>query len=359
MSERSQQKDLTIMNNEFRKMDEALTGMRPCNFGGLDLDRKECEYTWNDLEFNMNSFPLQADTAIIVTSYAGQLGWLKATLTAYRKTGAYVILAYDNTTYIWNNVDDADYMLHMFPRPIHHLLAHATVFKHKTYDADKRTGWFWDVWYAKAIISNLPNIKYVYCTNGDCIIDRPEGLKELPAILADGDLMSGQSEPGRTFHTADMFFKKEAFVRVLDYMTNRMKHSVMASQSPETLMNDAIVELNLKETLVKQPLDSKGDVDYYGKEDADSTWKEVLGFKNLYHSLEYRENNGLEPLDAKYFDPYKDWMYFRAEWRQSLCKYFETKDRRYLMQWWDMGKDSDYDRKYLPLEAYGNEPIYA
>jgi hypothetical protein len=346
------------MNNDFKKMDEALCGLRKVNFGGLDLDRKECEYTWNDMEFNMNSFPFQTDTAIIVTSYAGQLGWLKATLTNYRKSGALVILAYDNTSYIWNNIEDVDYYQHMFPRPIHYLLAHATVIKHKTYDADKRTGWFWDVKYAQSIINGFPNIKYVYCTNGDCIIEKPEGIKELPAILGDGDFISGQSTPGSTIHTANIFYKIDSFNKIMDYMSNRMKHSVMASQSPEGLLRDAVDELKLKETFAEQPLDKHGNIDYYGKEDADCTWKRVLGFKNLYHSLEYRENNGLEPLDAKYFDPYKDWMYFRGEWRQSLCKYFETKDRRYLMQWWDMGKDSDYERKYLPLEAYGKDPIY-
>lgn len=358
MSGKNQQKDLIFMNNEFQKLDRRLTGMEPFSFNQMDYDRKNCEYTWNDLEFNMNPFPLQTDTAIIVTSYAGQLGWLKATLTEYRKSGALIILAYDNTSYIWNNIEDGDYILTKFPRPLHYLLAHVVVFKHKTYDADKRTGWFWSVKYAQHIISGFKNIKYVYCTNGDCITERPEGFKELPEILGDYDFMSGQSEPGKTIHTADMFFKKEVFDAVMEYMSDRHEVSVMASHSPEALLRDAVDELKLKEKFLEQPRESTGQIDYYCKEDGDSTFKRVLGFKNLYHSLEYRENNGLEPLDSKYFDSFRNWSYFREDWRDTLCKYFETKDRRYLMMWWDRGKDSDYDRKYLKLEEYGKEPIY-
>ncbi len=349
------------MSKEYKELDEILTGLKPYNFSTLGseaYDRRENKYSWNDLEFNMNDAPYKSDTAIIVTSYAGQLGWLKATLASYRKTGCYVILSYDQPSQIWNNLDDTDYILRTLPRPIHYLLAHSVVFKHKTYEANKRTGWFWDVKYAQAIIKNFSNFKYVYCTNGDCIIEKPEGMKELSNILGDHDLMSGQSTPERTIHTADMFFKVEAFNKVMDYMSERMRFPIMGSQSPECLLRDAVNVLNLKEKFVDYPKLDDGSVDYYCTRNLDSTWKKVLGFRNLYAETEYRENNGLEPLSSEYFDNYKDWFYFRDEWRKSLCKYYETKDRRYLMQWWDMGKDSDYDRKFLPLEAYGTEPIY-
>jgi len=343
--------------NEITELDQMLCGILPNNFSGMDYDRTKSKYTWNDCEFNMNPRPLQGDTAIIVTSYQGQLGWLRATLESYRKSGAYVILAYDNPAFIWNNIDDSDYMQKMFPRPIHYLLAHSVVTKHKTYDADKRTGWFWDVWHAQGIIRNMPNIKYVYCTNGDCIIERPEGIAELPSILADGDFMSGQSMPGGTIHTANMFLKVDTFHKILDYMTGRMKHSIMASCSPEGMLRDAVDEIKLKETFVSQPILPDGSIDYYCIQNLDSTWKNVLGFRNLYGEFEYRENNGLEPLPSKYLDPFRDYFYFREDWRETVCMYYKTGDRRYLGMFWDRGKDSDYDRKYLPLEAYGGSPI--
>ena len=149
------------MTPEHKELNEILTGMKPFDFSNMDYDRTKCKYTWNDCEFNMNDVPYQSDTAIIVTSYHGQLGWLKSTLSSYRKSGHYVILSYDNPVYIWNNIEDSDYMVKMLPRPIHYLLAHSVVVKHKTYDADKRTGWYWDVQYARHIINGFKNIKII------------------------------------------------------------------------------------------------------------------------------------------------------------------------------------------------------
>src|SRR3990167_5546375 len=343
--------------NEIIKLDQMLCGIIPSNFSGLDYDRKNCKYTWEDLEFNMNDAPYHSDTAIIVTSYQGQLGWLKATLSNYRKSGHFVILAYDNPVYIWNNIDDTDYMLKMLPRPIHYLLAHSVVVKHKTYDADKRTGWYWDVKYAQNIINGFKNIKYIYVTNGDCIVEKPEGFQELKEILGDRDLMSGQSEPGKTIHTANILFSIKGFNAVMDYMSERMKFPIMASYSPEALLRDAVDCLELNEVFAEQPMDKDGQIDYYCKENSDSTWKRVLGFRNLYHEFEYHENNSLEPPSCfkDYMDSFKDYFYFREDWRETICMYWKTGDKRYLMQFFDRGKDSDYERKYLPLEAYGKE----
>lgn len=347
--------------NELTDIDQMITGLKPNQFGDLENDKRAgCPYTWLDLEFNANSAPYNSDTAIIVTSYHGQLGWLKATLESYRRSGHYVILAYDNPCYIWNNLDDPDWMLMHFPRPLHYLLAHSVVVKHKTFESDKRTGWYWDVQYARAIVNSFKNFKYVYVTNGDCLVERPEGFKELKDILGDGDLMSGQSEPGRTIHTADMIMSISGFNKIMDYMEKRMRYQVLASQSPEGMLRDAVDELGLKEVMAPvQPVGPDGAVDFYCTKNIDSTWKQVLGFRNLYAEFEYRENNGLEPLPAKYLDPYRDWMYFREDWRQTVCKFYETGDRRYLGMFWARGKDSDYEREYFPLEHYGPEPIYA
>lgn len=347
--------------NERQHMDEMFTGITPHRFDSLSSstnNRSLFPYTWDDIAFNMNSAPFEATTVIIVTSYHGQLGWLKSTLTSYRKTGAYVILAYDNPCYAWSHLNNNDYPARFLPHPSHYLLAHSVVVKHKTYDADKRVGWFWDVWYAQGIIRNMPNVKHVYVTNGDCILEKPEGLPELIKLLGNDDLMSGQSEPRSTIHTADFVLKVDAFHRVMDYMAERNRHHVMAGQSPEALLRDAVDVLQLKEKFVSYPIGKDGTVDYYCTQNADSTWKQLVGFRNLYHEFEYCENNGLVPPFREYMDPYRDWFYFRDGWRDTICKFYDTGDRRYLMQFWDRGKDTDTDRKFLPLEAYGADPIY-
>ena len=348
------------MNEEIKDLENILLKWVPfdyASFGSECTDRSRSKYSLNDFDFNLNNRVLRQDTAIIVTSYFGQLMWLKSTLSSYRKTDAFVILSYDNATCIWENIDDSEYILRMLPRPIHQLLAHASVVKHKTFDANKRVGWFWDVKYAQHIIRGFKNIKYVYVTNGDCILDRPEGMKEMPDILGDGDLMSGQSTPNGTIHTADMFFKADAFHKAVDYMSDRMKHYVLASESPECLMRDAVDELQLKETFIDYPILEDGSIDYYCTNNLDSTYKRVLGFRNLYAEQEYRENNRLEPIEKEYMDDFHNWTYCPTAWQETICQYYATGDRRYLYMWWDRGCDTDTERRYHPVEYYGNEPI--
>ena len=357
------------MSKEIKDINEKFVGLQPHDFStfGPHVETRfdklfHSEYTWNDSYMNINDYPHHTDTAIIVTSWCGQLRWLKAALESYRRSGAYVILSYDILFNVWDGDLEADNKFFtMLPRPLHHLLAHSVVFKHKTYDADKRTGWFWDVKYAQGIINMFPNIKYVYCTNGDCIIEKPDGFPKLIEILGDGDLMSGQTQNG-LIHTADVLYKKEAFNKIVDYMTDRCKVTVIGGQSPEMLLRDAVNVLKLKETVApKQPIDARDgvSVDFYGTQNADSTWKEVLGFRNLYGEHEYRENNALEPLPKEYADSFHNWLYYPSHERETICKYYETGDRRYIYQHWDAGDDSWYNRLYYPLDHYSKTPIYA
>ena len=329
---------------------------------GNNCETRESGYNWYDLCFNLESFPFYTDMAIIVTSWAGQLRWLKRTLQSYRLTGKYVILAYDTPLYHFDESTKTDgFFIKNMPRAIHYLLAHSVVFKHRTIDNSKRTGWFWNAYYSKGLVNLFPNIKYVYITNGDCIIEKPEGINDLAILLGEYDFMSGQSEEGRTIHSADMIFKVEAFNKLMDYMASRHKSPVWGSISVECLINDAVKSLGLRvKHADKQPIDpSDNSVDYYCKYGGDSTFRDVIGFRNLYAEAEYRENNALEPLPGEFYDNYMDWIYMPDCLRGTVCKYYDTGDRRYLYKFWDEGEDSWYNRLFMPLEAYGKEPIYA
>jgi len=351
------------MNDELKDLDLRACGIKSFerDYGWNNTTRENAQYSWNDVLLNLNTLPLDTDMAIVVTSWRGHLKWLKASLSSYRLSGKYVILSYDMPFFSFDvSLNTPEYATTYLPRAAHFLLAHSVVFKHKTYDADKRTGWFWDVKYARALINEFKNIKYVYVTNGDCCWDKPEGTKELVELLGDCDLMSGQSIAGGVIHTAAVLYKIEAFNKIVDYMTERMKVSIIASQSPEHLLRDAVLSLNLKEKIApKQAMGDDGTVDYYTQQNQDSTWKDILGYRNLFHEHQWKENNALEPLDKKYLDGYNNWMYFDGTDRETLCKYYETNDRRYLYQWWDRGEDSWYNRLFYPIECYGKDPIYS
>lgn len=329
------------------------------NFG-QGMERRGADgLSWYDLSINCNSTPHDAKIAIIVTSYWGQLKWLKATLSAYRQVpGAFVILAYDNPFYAWVPKNPHD-MHRTMPNPDHYLLAHAVVHKHITYDSDKRNGWYWDVRYAQGIIKQFPNIKHVYMTNGDCICEKPEGFAEIIELLGDGDLMAGQSDNGLV-HTADVIFKVDAFHRIFDWIAEVMRVPVLGSRSPEGNLRDAITALNMK--LVHAPLqglDPEGPtVDWYSRFGQDSTWKRVLGYRNLFAEYETLGNFGMEPLPAKYVDSYMDWLYFGGEERETICQFWATGDRRYLYMWLDRWEDSWYNRLYTDVNYWSPVPVF-
>lgn len=328
------------------------------NFG-QGMERRGADgMSWYDLSINCNSMPCHPDTAIIVTSWMGQLKWLKSVLTQYRLSGAVVILAYDNPFYAWAEKNYQE-MVRCMPNPLHYILASSVVHKHITYDSDKRNGWFWDVRYAQGVLKSFPNIKYVYVTNGDCICERPEGFREVIDLLGEADIIAGQSTEN-VLHTATMFLKVEAFNRIMDYAYEIMRVPVIGSRSPEGLVIEAVRKLGVVvKHCEKQPLDADdGTVDMYARYDQDSTWKDILGFKNLFAISETAWNTGGEPIGRQYVDDYMGWIYFSGEERETVCRYWETNDRRYLYQYWDRGEDSDYNRLYYPVEHYGKEPIY-
>jgi hypothetical protein len=327
------------------------------NYGDEMEYRNVDGMSWYDLSINCNSLPCEPEIAIIVTSWFGQLKWLKSTLEGYRKSGAFVILAYDNPFYSWTPVNQID-ITRCMPNMKHYMLSNSFVMKHLTYDANKRNGWFWDVRYAQGIIKQFKNIKYVYCTNGDCIIEKPDGFKDIIGLLGNNDLMSGQSTES-VIHTADVLYKVNAFHTIFDSMFEIMKVPVIGSRSPEGMLRDIVLSLKLKVLHAPvQPLDKDGTVDMYARYGPASTWRDLLGFRNLFAEYETFGNEGREPFGKEYVDDYLDWIYWSGEERETICKFWETGDRRYLMMWWDRWEDSDYNRLYYPIEYYGKEPIY-
>lgn len=347
-----------MMNKE--KLSLMSAGLLPWaqNYGQGMERRGPDDLSWYDLSINLNSAPYEPDTVIILTAWMGQLKWLKAALEGYRKSGAFVILAYDNPFYAWQPLNQQE-ILRCMPNMTHYLLANAVVMKHVTYDADKRNGWFWSVRYAQGLVKQFKNFKYVFVTNGDCIWDRPEGLPAVKDLLGDYDLISGQSNDN-VVHTASVIYKVEAFHKIFDYMAEIMRVPIIGSHGPEVMLREAISDLGLKLLHApKQPLDpSDGSVDMYARYDQDSTWKDLLGFKNLFAIYETQGNEGKEPLDKKYVDLSMGAVYFGGEEWETICQYWITLDRRYLYKFWDQWEDSDYNRLYYPIEYYGKEPIY-
>jgi hypothetical protein len=239
-------------------------------------------------------------------------------------------------------------------------IPHSFVFKHRTYGAGKRNGWLWDIVYGAGVINNFNNIKYVFCVNSDCIWDKPEGLKDIIDLLGDADLIA--SSINSTIHTCSMIFKVDAFRSFVHYVTETLKNIVPDSFSPEAVIRDWKNEYSIKTKV--PPVQAKfpeghihdGQVDHYSSYHQDSTWKRLLGFRNLGGELRHSSLEHLEPPDKKYFD-ISDRHYY-SQHELVLLEYFKTNDRRWLYKFWAEGEDSFWNRRYYPIEYYGEKPLH-
>lgn len=305
---------------------------------------------WIDLSLNCNNPPFRSDTAIIITSWWGHLQFMKATLTNYRKTGAFIILAYDFPCDPWDS--DEVFKKRMLPLEIQ-LLSHMFFMKHITFDNPKREGWLWLIAYAGGIIKVFPGFKYVLTVNSDCIWENPDGLQLLKDELGDDDLMSVTSMENN-IHTCAVIYKKNAFLKIHAHFLKKLRVPVLGSYSPETLLTEIVRYSKLKEKVAPiQPMEpDDSSIDFYSRYNQDSTWKRLVGYRNLGAEFltSLVEGKGLVPRE--YID--LDLMKIAAPgFSGSLAKYYETGDKRWLYKAWDENETSWYDRVYYPIEEYG------
>jgi len=313
----------------------------------------------------LNNKPFQHNCAVLATSWIGHSKWLKYTLQSYLGTGAFVLLSFDSHI----KPDDHKHISQHLPPADVLALPHAVVMKHATWDSDKRNGWLWDFLYAAPILLSFENIKYILTINADCAFDRPEGLEELIELLGDADFVSQSiemesAERPKTIHTCSMLFKREAFAKVAGYFRAAMEKAGPESYSPELLLLEAWEKLGLKLALnVQSPIfpewhDFAGSVDHYQSYNEDSTWKKILGFRNLCAENDTAGIERLQPLPGKYFDMRYDGELLPGYERESLLHYYKTGDLRYLYMFWDRDEDSWYDRRIYQVDHYGAQPIY-
>ena len=310
-----------------------------------------------------NSFPFHAKIGLVFTTYHGHIPYMKYALKQYRKIkDMFIIGAYDACT-----TRPEDKTLYRLPYPDVWYLAHIWAFKHYTWGGHrKRHGWLWSHIYASAILRQFKNIEYIFSANGDCVWDKPQGVNEIIELLGDNDFMAGQSETRHTdkfnfIHTCSMVFKREAYFSFIDFIFEKLPEAGTVSYSPESMIQQWARKGDVKwEHAPKQAVytsgEWKGKCDTYCEEGGPSTWRDVLGFRNLIAEKNWKCTNRKPPLDKKYFDLRDYKTHFSDFDRDTLCQYYLTGDMRYIKLGWDkdpyLPRDVRIRRKGLTIEDY-------
>jgi len=298
--------------------------------------------------FKENNPLVNSNMAIIVTSFDGHLMFLKNTLSRYLLSKKYVICSFDRHK-------------GSIPEDIFSI-PHSWTFKHLTHGAEKRNGWLWDIIYAAGVITLFENFEYIFTVNGDCVWDKPEGIGDIIELLGDNDIMSSSSNG--IIHTCSVIWKRKTFLEFVSYIRNKLAENLPESYSPEVLLRDwaiissAKVKVPLLQAKYPQGHQHAGAIDHYSSYSQDSTWKQLLGYRNLGGEHKWSCLEHLEPVPKRYFDLRNGGEFLSQHEKTTLLNFYLTQDRRWLYMYWDQGEDSYYNRKYNKLEHYGNKPLH-
>jgi len=120
---------------------------------------------------------------VLLTSHPGNRPFLKASLETHKKLGYWTTVVYDN--YFDPNNQECNYNQIMPRREVFDQIDTFVVPHHQTWGGVLYP-YFWCL---KFGLQTMGGFEYVFCSNGDCILEKPEGFHKIIDMLGDNDIM--------------------------------------------------------------------------------------------------------------------------------------------------------------------------
>lgn len=282
-------------------------------------------YMANDVWANK----IKKNVGVLLTSSSYGRAYLKGSLESHQKLGYWVALAYDNfLDPNWTEVNLNDWMP---SKDMLDLVDTLLIPHHQTWGGVSYP-YIWQLRLASALMSQF---EYVFCNNGDCIIEKPENFHLLIEKMGDADIMSAGPTLEREIGTASFLVRGKVFPLIAQHMNNHMvpfeeyEKSTQPFGNTEGRLAVAVRELGLK-TVVVEP----GACPHHTQCEQFHTpgkgfWYDTIGFRHIHgeHNYAYRYK-GTPPHHS-----YLDQRYMGDEYNQ-IKKYWDTGDKKILEEWW-------------------------
>ncbi len=188
-------------------------------------------------------------------------------------------------------------------------------------------------WLLKFGLAAMSTFEYIWCANGDIVLEKPEGFSKIIDLLGDGDIIGVGWEGKRIFNSTAFLAKSSALQKIMKHFEDHFipfenyEKYTQEIGNCEARMGQAILDLGLKNIIVsKNPIDTQLSVKGHG------TFYDLVGLRHIHAELNvaYR-NRGIPPED-KYLDgKYMGWEY------EVIQKYWASKDEKVLHKWWNLG----------------------
>ena len=271
---------------------------------------------------------------ILITSHQANRPYLRACIESHVKLGYWITLTYDNYLHPQDLEISHDKnlpgretmdMIDMF------LMSHYQQWGGVLYP------YFWQLkWGTDA----LQQFDYIYCTNGDFVLDKPEGFEELFKLLGDADIMTSGPDYDRAANTAGFIVKSKALKAIVQHWQDHFIPFSVYEKYTQDIGNaegrfgKAIKDLNLKQVKVEPPIGEDGEPDDMfrhspSKRIQNGTWYDLVQFRHIHseHNFAYR-NKGIPP-HYKYLDER-----FMGDEYRIIKEYYETNNMKLIEDWW-------------------------
>ena len=263
--------------------------------------------------------------AILVVSHSGQRAYLNSCIETHSKLGYFIALAYDN--YIDPEISSIDHNSFMPDKDILDKIDLLIIPHHQTWKDDMYP-WFWQLKWGS---SALQNFEYIYCVNGDFIIEKPDSFNELFSLLEGYDIMTCGPDTEKESSTGAFISKSQVLIDIVGYIQNyyipfeKYEKNKPYTSNAETRFGEAIKSLSIKQKHVDIYPDSVLLFEPKG------TWYDLVGLRHIHGELDYAYKLGLIPPHYKYIEE----KYLLDVYNYELIKeYWDTGNIGVLDSWW-------------------------
>lgn len=265
------------------------------------------------------------NVGVLLTSHPGNRAFLKSSVETHKKLGYWLTLAYDN--YLdpeqpeieWNHVmPDRDVMdmVDTFVMP-HHQTWGGVLYPY--------------FWLLKFGVAAMSDFEYIFCSNGDCVLEKPENFPILMDLLGDADVMPCGWERDSIFTSASFIGKSKALTKIVEHMEENFipleayERTKQDFGNCEARMGRAVLDLGLKVVIPPEnPFNDQHHIKGHG------TWYKTIGFRHIHGEYGYAYKYRKIPPELKYYDK----RHLSGSEYELVEKYWNTLDEKYLEKWW-------------------------
>jgi hypothetical protein len=261
---------------------------------------------------------LRKDLCVIIPCHRYQRPWMKACLEGVKKLDYFSILAYDNPYHLGQVKSPIDTLLP--PNDIMALANYISI-KPPTYHSGVTAPHMWNMIFAVNQAFAL-GFEYIFCINGDFIMERPENFQQLRDMMGDADIFPLAWNPRKpSCGTAAFIAKAEHQVKFWREFANTLhqpKGNAEARLGRYYVKNKLKVFHNYPGPMSHQMPNKKSD------------WYNIVGLRHLHAENKKRRWESKLPIEREYFDE----RFMTPNERKCLTAYWDTGDEEHLKKWW-------------------------